>query len=881
MFREKTNQYSPREIGRLFKRIKRLKSLARKYKRSEIIQNTLLDISNLAARVEHADEFYAGIQNNLNKLLPADNFFIAILNLQTNRLDVPFFVDEKDQHPSKLYPSEDISQTLHSGLTGYVLKHQTPLLCDNEKYEQLIANNEIVSRGSSCHQWLGVPIFSGEQTIGVLAVQSYNPAICYGDIEMELMTFISQHVAGVIERVQYQHNLEAAIEYRTKELSVAYDKLQREVTERRRAEKLQKSLFEIAELSNADLDDSTFYAELHQIISHLLPANNCYIALLDDTGRNLQFPFYVSQLNVGQPQNRPLADGLTEYILKHKRPSLLDSGDIKSLIQNKLLYAKAPQLNYTETIYQWIGVPLFIQGVVRGALTIYSFSDSQTYQEKDLGLLTFVSQHIASAIERKLSAQSLQQSYEQLEEKVVERTRALATLNQDLEKEIAQRCKVEQQLVHDASHDTLTGLPNRAMFLERLAQAVKHVRRHDSDRFALLFIDLDRFKLINDTLGHIQGDRFLIETARRLNLCIRENDTLGRIGGDEFVILLDSINNNHDAIEVAERILGELATPYQLANQSFTSGASIGIAFSGKNNTDTSESLLKDADAAMYQAKSNGKGCYVIFDDSTSHQQAYDVTLEIELREALKKKALALQYFPIMTLDSQKVVALEPRLYWQHTQLGKIKQAQLANIAEHCNLLKELDLYLIEQLNDDYNKLSVSMNADTHVHLNISSQHLKHKHAVRKLKNRIKQSFFPSDHIWAFFDEKAFVQDSESHINAFDTLKKLNVNIGLSAYGSAHCALSSLSFLPLSGLKLDPSYISHLNHPQHKNLLKAHQLSAQALELELYVDGVKTDLQRQQLASLGFSLGQGQALGETLDSTRLEPPKHHETNRYA
>lgn len=880
MFREKTDQLAPREIGRLYKRINRLKCLAQKYKRSEVIQNTLLDISNLAATATREEEFYSGIQSNLNKLLPADNFFIAILNQITDELNIPFWVDEKDPHPSEQYPLEDISSTLFSGLTGYVLKQKRPLLCDHEKFTQLIATGKIVSRGSDCHQWLGIPIFSADQAIGVIVVQSYNQDISYGDIEVELMTFISQHISGVIERVQHQHHLEAAIEHRTKELSEAYDKLKQEVTERRRAENLQKSLFEIAELSNSNLDDDTFYAELHRVISHLLPANNCYIGLLDEKSRHLQFPFYVSQLNVGAPKKRPFADGLTEFVLKQKRPLLLNSTDIKALIESKQLYAKAPQLNYTETIYQWIGVPLFIQGVVRGALTIYSFTPSQTYQEKDLDLLTFVSQHIATAIERKLSAESLRQSYEQLEEKVTLRTRDLAMLNQDLEKEIAQRCKVEQQLVHDASHDTLTGLPNRARFMERLSQAVKHVRRHGRDRFAILFIDLDRFKLINDTLGHLQGDRFLIETARRLNLCIRDNDTLGRIGGDEFVILLDSINDARDAIEVTERILGELSQPYQLANQSFTSGASIGIAFSGQNSTDTSESLLKDADAAMYQAKSNGKGCYVVYDNSANQQKAHDITLEIELREAIAKKALALQYFPVMTLDSEKVIALEPRLYWQHSQLGKIKQAQLNNIAEHCNLVKELDLYLFEQINKDYPKLTGIINADTQLHLNISSEHLKHKHAVRKLKNRIKECYFKPDNLWVFFDEKSFVRDSDSHISTFDMLNKLRLNIGLCAYGSAHSALSSLSFLPLCGLKLDPSYISHLSNPQHKKLLKAHQLAAEALDLTLFVQGVKTDLQRQQLASLGFFAGQGLALGQSITPQTL-PITNKNTSVYA
>lgn len=384
-----------------------------------------------------------------------------------------------------------------------------------------------------------------------------------------------------------------------------------------------------------------------------------------------------------------------------------------------------------------------------GVLTIYSTDTTPQYQENDLNLLTFVSQHIASAIERKLSDLSLISNDEQLEVKVIERTQTLALLNQDLEQEITKRRQIEQQLVHDANHDTLTGLPNRAMFMEKLSQAVKHTRRHKHDRFALMFIDLDRFKLINDTLGHLEGDRFLIETSKRLKLCIRENDTLGRIGGDEFVILLDRVNEIQDAKEVAKRVLIGLAEPYKLANQQFKSGASIGIAFS-HYKADTSESLLRDADAAMYQAKSNGKGCYVIFDDKSHKQFNHDIQLEQELRNAISSRSLLISYLPIQDLRTGKTLALEPRIYWNHPYLGKIKQVKLSNIAEHYGLTADLDIFLLESLNHEYSRLQeISLNR-LPIHLNISGQHLKHKHALRLLKNKLKQSRFKSEQLWLF-----------------------------------------------------------------------------------------------------------------------------------
>lgn len=867
MFREESVQHSLREAERLQKRITRLKSLALKYKRAEVTQNLLLEISNLAAHVDTSNAFFSEVHRSLNLLLPADNFFVALLDQTTQKIDIPFFLDEKDPHPSQLYSKNEISDTLLSGLTGYVLKTGKTLLCDTPTFDNLIKNKKIVSRGAPCHLWLGIPIKVNNVITGVLVVQSYSSDIDFNEMEVELLNFVSYQISSVLERLQHQEQLEQAIEQRTKELSVAYDKLKREVFERRRAERLQKSLFEIADLATSNIDSQHFYEELHRVISHLLPASNCFIALLDDQLTQVNFPFYVTQNPSVKPKSRDIGDGLTEFIIKNRRPLLLQRNDLDALINSGQVYSKTPELNYTQDISQWIGIPLFIQGQVRGALTIYSLCMSQGYQEKDLELLTFVSQHIATAIERKLSVETLKSSYELLEEKVVTRTKALALLNQDLEKEVAQRRKIEEQLVYDASHDALTRLPNRAMFMERLTQAVKHIRRHGLDRFGLLFIDLDRFKLVNDTLGHLEGDRFLIETSKRLQLCIRDNDTLGRLGGDEFVILLDCINGTNDAKEVAERVLTELSKPYILANQSFNSGASIGIAFSSNHKSDTAESLLRDADAAMYQAKTKGKGCYTIFDEKSHEKLVKDVELELELKEAITKHELQLSYLPIQNLSKQSTIALEPRLYWNHPILGKVKQAQLNNIAEHCNLITELDIYLLDKLNAEHKMLSTHSLECLPLHLNISSMHLKHKHAVRQLKNKLKQSAFSTEQLWLFFDEKSFILDTDNHINAFEILKNINVKLALTGYGSAHSALSSLTFLPIQGLKLDPSYTCHLESQQYLKLLKAHYLTAQALELTVFVSGIGTQQQMEVLQNIGFSLGQGQALGEVITLT--------------
>ncbi|MFT6257784.1 diguanylate cyclase [Shewanella sp. ALD9] len=857
---------SPR-VEHLQKRIARLKRLAKKYKRSETIQNALLGISNIATQVTSLDDFYQRVHLHLQQLIPAENFFIASQDQKTGLTSLPFFADQQDSHPTELYPDQEISALLNSGLTGYVLRNGTPLLCDDNKFNELIASGDIKSLGSPSHQWLGVPIKNQDVVSGVLVVQSYNEANTYGELELELMGFICHHISGVMERLEHHEQLEQAIVERTKELSQAYEKVKKEITERVKAEKLQKALFEIADLSASNVLQQDFYLRLHTIMSQLIPADNCFISLINDNNM-LSFPFYVSQMTTEYPASRPMQDGLTEYILEHKLPRLLSSKDIADMVANGEIYAKSPELNKTDRMHQWIGIPLIINGDVAGALTIYSLGDAHIYQLKDLELLTFVSQHMANAIERKLAAESLKNSHEQLEDKVVKRTRALAELNSNLQQEINQRRKIEDQLLHDAQHDGLTGLPNRSYLMERLSQALKHLRRHGLDQFALLFIDLDRFKVINDSFGHLEGDRFLIETAQRIKSCIRENDTLARMGGDEFVILLDSINATEDAIEVSDRILQALSMPYQLAKQEFISGASIGIAFSGRNKLVTSESLLRDADAAMYQAKANGKGCYVIFDDKLSAQSKLQHELEIDFKNALDQQEFEINYVEVVDFTNGEIIAIEPHVEWHHPKQGIIEHGKMKSLAAQYQLTLNIDGYIFSHLSEQYQFLKQKYGPSVYLHLSISSQHIKNKFVLRNLKQTIKSSNINLEKLILFFNEKALVQDTENHINGFELISQLGVQIGIDGYGTGYSSLSCLSFLPIKALKLDDDISKHLLNDKQLQLVKAYQLTAQTLNFDMYATTVDTQQQVRQFLELGYVRGQGRAISKLFNEKK-------------
>ncbi len=461
-------------------------------------------------------------------------------------------------------------------------------------------------------------------------------------------------------------------------------------------------------------------------------------------------------------------------------------------------------------------------------------------------------------VEERANCEALKQEHRlELEALVAERTQELQAANLNLRMQMAERRKAEQQLYFEAHHDALTKLPNRAMFSDRLSYAIRRLKRHPNQRIAVLFIDLDRFKMINDTLGHHAGDLFLIEIANRLRSCVRDNDVLARLGGDEFVILLDSLKSD-DAEEVASRIISSIEKPYTIESNTLYSNASIGIALCNRRYKNADE-ILRDADAAMYQAKSLGRGRYVFFDDSMREKLIATLTLEQELRIAIDKQQFELHYQKITNLDSSEVIGFEALLRWNHPNKGLLTPSEFLYLAEETGIILHIETWVVEEVARQLEYLQDDVDYQhAFIAINLSGRHLTQANQLNKLISLIKKQSFEPQRLILEFNESAFSNHADVALKGLRKLKSAGVKLALDDYASGVSSFSFLHSYPFEFIKLDRGFIKTLkSNDKNLSLVKAlHELGEQ-FGYRLVAEGIESESVMKKLHSVGCEFGQG------------------------
>jgi diguanylate cyclase (GGDEF)-like protein/PAS domain S-box-containing protein len=426
--------------------------------------------------------------------------------------------------------------------------------------------------------------------------------------------------------------------------------------------------------------------------------------------------------------------------------------------------------------------------------------------------------------------------------------------------DISELKEAERQISHQAFHDTLTNLPNRALFMEHLNMAIKRGKRRDDYKFAVLYLDIDRFKLVNDSLGHNVGDNLLIAFAERIQNSLRESDTLARLGGDEFVILLEDIEEADYASMVAERLQQELKRPFMVNGKEVFAPSSFGVV-KDTQDYDLPEDVVRDADSAMYHAKENGKSQYKIFDKKLHEKALHLLQRETDLRKAIHKKEFETHYQPIVSLKTRSVVGFEALIRWNHPQLGLIYPGSFISIAEETGLIIPITRLMVEEACRD---LKIWQDRISHIqkltmNVNISSRHFLQPGLLNDLKDVLQKVDLSPDHLKLEITETALMEDVEETVRLVHRMRDFGLQIVIDDFGTGYSSLSYLQRLPIDTLKVDRSFVSRIQDipDGNRNIVEAIISLAHRLDMIVVAEGVETLEQYTILLDMNCQFAQG------------------------
>jgi diguanylate cyclase (GGDEF)-like protein/PAS domain S-box-containing protein len=434
-------------------------------------------------------------------------------------------------------------------------------------------------------------------------------------------------------------------------------------------------------------------------------------------------------------------------------------------------------------------------------------------------------------------------------------------------RDVSERKAFEEQLAHQAFHDPVTSLANRALFAERVRHAVARARR-EAAGLAVLFLDLDDFKTVNDSLGHAAGDAVLRDVAKRLDACVRASDTAARFGGDEFAVLLEDITSAQEAADTAERILESLAVPLFLDGKEIYIGSSVGISIVGGDATADADELIRNADAAMYIAKRDGKGGYRIFEPAMHEGVLERLELRADLQRAMAGGQLELHYQPVVRLADGMVTGVEALLRWRHPERGIVPPDVFIPLAEEMGLIVPIGRWVIREACRQARQMQTLLPAEPPLTMavNLSVKQLQHSDIAADVADALAESGLSASCLTLEITETVMMTDTETSLQRLNDLKRLGVRLAMDDFGTGYSSLSYLSRLPVDVIKMDRSFLSAGASPQTSALASAVVGLGETLQLEVVAEGIEYEEQWSGLRELGCDLGQGFLFARPMDA---------------
>lgn len=598
-----------------------------------------------------------------------------------------------------------------------------------------------------------------------------------------------------------------------------------DITQRKHEEAISSILLAISGAVHATRDLDDLFATVHSILLHHIDASNFFIAMVDDKREQISFPYFRDEQEGDYAE--PLAFGdtatrsLTLDIIRAETPFMYSGTEIDRI------GALGPPAQ------QWLGTPLKVQDKVIGAMAVQHYYDAHHYTKRDLDLLVSVSEQVAMAIERKIT---------------------------------------QEQLAHLAIHDSLTGLPNRFLFEERLNRALARTHRDAGHQFAVLMLDLDDFKLVNDSHGHQTGDKLLLHIALKLGAMLRETDTMARLGGDEFAILIEGFRRPREVTHVVRRLQKASKEPLIIGEHELHPSASIGVVLHG-NEYSSPQNLMRDADIAMYQSKRRGKGHFRVFNMAMRKQAVHAMTLENSLRAAVRRNEFTLAYQPIFRTWDQKLAGFEALLRWNHPEYGPVSPADFIPAAENSGLIIPIGKFVLSEACRNMTRWMQCYPdcRDLSICVNLSAKQTAHPNIVGQVRRTLARTGLTARNLTLEITETAVMEAPDISRTILSRLHDLGARIALDDFGTGQSSLSYLHTFPADVVKLDKSFTDTLDTATPSvEFISAIISLAHAMRLDVVVEGVETAQQLANLRSLSCEYVQGFHLGRPITAAEVD-----------
>ncbi len=845
-------------------------------KESDKIQMAIYKIASESIVAESLFQLSSSIHKIISELIDAKNFYIALYNKEENLLEFPYFVDEIDSPP----PPEPLGKNL----TSYVIRTGKPLLVDPQTFEELVSRGEVVTEGAPSIDWLGVPLMSNSTPIGVIAVQSYSKTKRYEKKDVDLLNFVSGQIAIAIERRRTLEELKLSEErLRILAESTSAGIL---IFQDEKIKYLNKSGLKLVGYSEEEIYQMKFWELLREDYREPIKKRaearlkgnenipNVYeVVVVTKSGKELWVQLTVSLMNYqGKQATLVTAFDITER--KNAEEHLKESEERFRILAETT----------TAAIFMFKGQWIVYANNAAEALTGYTNKELLSMQLWDLiHPDDFVQCHneFIKEIkkENKFHFDKIRIVTRSGEEKCISLKGGTAQLEGETVTiatgfDITQIVQSQENLEYLAHHDYLTGLENRWAFHENLLTAME-ASDEKNKILSLLFIDIDRFKELNDTEGHIMGDKILRAAASRLASIMDERSKVSRIGSDEFTVLIKD-SSPREAEKVAQRIIEAFDEPFIFSGKEFHLSLSIGICLYPTDGTDL-ETLLKNSDMAMFGAKSQGGGTYQFYRLEMSEEAKERIELRNRLFGAIERNELSLHFQPIYE-GRDNLVAFEALLRWYDPKFGNIPPDKFIPIAEESGLIVSLGEWVlnvactyIENLHrEGFKKLRVAVN--------LSARQFHRRDLLDVLERVINRVGLDPSSLELEITERTAVMDLDSTTAMMHALSRKGIRLAIDDFGAGYSSMTYLKRFPINCLKIDMSFIKDIEKDEKdKAIVKAIITMAHGLGLDVIAEGVETEEQFAILTEIGCDHFQGHYFGKAvpLNSIDLSKADHH------